>query len=99
LICLYLTAVWASPNLMRGPASGHRPEVLSPWLVTPPGAQISDILHITCLHLWAITVAKLQLWGSNEITLWLGVSTTRGTVLKGHCIRKAEKHRHRQSQI
>jgi hypothetical protein len=41
--------------------------------------------------LWFTTVAKLQLQSSNEIILWGGgVTTTWGTVLKGHSIRKAE---------
>lgn len=35
---------------------------------------------------------KLQLWSSNKIILWLGVSTTCQTVLKYHSIMKAEKH-------
>ena len=30
-----------------------------------------------------IIVAKLELWSSNEMILWLGVSTTWGTELKG----------------
>jgi hypothetical protein len=48
---------------------------------------ISDILHIRYLHY--ISVAKLQ-WNSNERMLWLEVTTTWGTVLKGHSIRKVE---------
>jgi hypothetical protein len=41
------------------------------------------------LRLWFITVAELQLWNS-KITLWLGVTGTRGTVLQGNGIRKVE---------
>lgn len=39
-----------------------------------------------------IIMAKLQLWSSNEIILWLGVNITRGTLLKGSRIRKVENH-------
>lgn len=39
-----------------------------------------------------IPVAKLQLWSSNKIILWLGVTTTCGTVLKGCSTRKVESH-------
>lgn len=42
--------------------------------------------------LWFITLAKLQLWGSNKIILWSGVTTTWRTALKGHSIRKVENH-------
>jgi hypothetical protein len=42
-----------------------------------------------------IRVAKLLLWSSNEITLWLGVTTTGRTVLEGCSIRKAESQCHR----
>lgn len=38
------------------------------------------------------TVAKLSLWSCSEITLWLKVSTARGTALKDHSTRKAENH-------
>lgn len=34
----------------------------------------------------------LQLWSSNENNLMIGVSTTWGTIIKGHSIRKAENH-------
>ena len=40
--------------------------------------------------LWFISVAKLQLWSSNEVILWLGVTTAWGTVLNGWNIGKAE---------
>ena len=37
-----------------------------------------------------ITIAKLQLWRSNENNFMVGVTTTWGTVSKGHNIRKVE---------
>ena len=37
-----------------------------------------------------IKVAKLQLWNSNRNNFMAGVTTTWGTVLKGHSIRKVE---------
>ena len=60
----------------------------------PLWGYISDILHIRCpayqiFTLWLITIAKLQLW-SNRIILYLGVTTTCGTILEGHSIRKLE---------
>ena len=43
--------------------------------------------------LWFIMVTKLQLWSSNKnLILWLGVSTTWGTVLEGCSIRKVENY-------
>ena len=42
--------------------------------------------------LWFITVAKLQLWSSNEIILWLGVTTKWETVSKGHSLRKGKNN-------
>ena len=66
-----------------------RTVVLKLWVMTPWGSHI---------RLWFITVSKLQLWRSNEIMLWLGVSITRGTVLKGHSIRKVENHWSRMRQ-
>ena len=39
-----------------------------------------------------ITVAKLELCRSNENDVLVGVTTTRGTVLKGCSIRKVENH-------
>lgn len=41
---------------------------------------------------WFLIVAKLQLWSSNNIILWLGVTTMWGTVLIGPSIRVTEKH-------
>ena len=73
---------------------GFRAVVLNPWVATPCGE--SHDLFIWIIYkiftLWFTTVAKLQLWISSEILLWLGVPTTWGTVLKGHSIRKVEKH-------
>lgn len=34
-------------------------------------------------YLLSITIANLQLWSSNKITLWLGVKTTWGTATLG----------------
>ena len=42
--------------------------------------------------LWFITVAKLQLWSSNEIIIWWGVTIAWGTGLKCHSIRKIESY-------
>ena len=39
-----------------------------------------------------ITVAKLQVWSSKEIILWLWVTMIWETVLKGHSIREIENH-------
>jgi hypothetical protein len=39
---------------------------------------------------WFIKVAKLQLWSSNEIILWLGFAKPWRTVLKGCGIRTAD---------
>jgi hypothetical protein len=40
------------------------------------------------------TVAKLQLWSSNQSNfIVVGVTTIQGTVIKGHSIRKVENHR------
>lgn len=39
-----------------------------------------------------ITTAKLQLWGSNEIMLWLGSHPAWGTALKGGSVRKVGNH-------
>ena len=43
-------------------------------------------------YLQLLTVAKFQLRSSNEIILWLGVSTTCRTVLKGHSVRRVANH-------
>lgn len=51
--------------------------------------QISSISDIYIL--WFITVPKLQLWSSNE-NLWLGATTTWGTILQHCIIRKVENH-------
>ena len=37
-----------------------------------------------------LIVAQFQLWSSDEYNFVVGVTTTRGTVLKGHGIRKVE---------
>jgi hypothetical protein len=44
--------------------------------------------------LQSITVTKLQLGNSNRLILWLGGGGHHNieTVLKDHCIRKAENH-------
>ena len=71
-----------------------RAVVLNPWVATPCGESHGLFIWITnkIFTLWFTTVAKLQLWISSEILLWLGVPTTWGTVLKGHSIRMVEKH-------
>jgi hypothetical protein len=60
----------------------------------PPQGHISDILHIR--YYTAIrTVVKLELWSSNEITLWWGGGgghTFWGTILKFHIIREVENY-------
>lgn len=43
------------------------------------GSRISYSAYQT-FTLWFITAAKLQLWGNNEMILWLEVTTTRGIV-------------------
>ena len=54
----------------------------------------SHILYLAyqIFTLWFIPVAKSQLWSSNEISLWLGVTTTWGTALEGCSIWKVENH-------
>ena len=37
-------------------------------------------------------VSTLELQSSNKIILWVGFTITRGTVLKGHSIKKIENH-------
>lgn len=44
------------------------------------------------IFLQFIPVAKLQIWNSNKIILWLEVTKTWGTVLKSYSIRKVEHH-------
>jgi hypothetical protein len=44
-------------------------------------------------------MAKLQLWSSSEIILWLGVTTTWGTLLKGCSVRKVESHYPKDSYV
>lgn len=51
---------------------------------------IADILYIRYLRYRIHNIAKLKVWGSNEIILCLGLSTTCGTVSKGRRIRKVE---------
>ena len=72
----------------------YRAVVLNLWVATPCGESRDLFIRITykIFTLWLTTVAKLQLWISSEILLWLGVPTTWGTVLKGHSIRMVEKH-------
>ena len=53
---------------------------------------ISDIWHIRYLHQNNITVAKLQLWSSNNNNFILGVTTTWRSILKGLSIKKVENH-------
>lgn len=50
------------------------------------------------LTLLFVTITKLQLWNTNKI-LWLGVTTTWGTVLKGCSIRKVENRWFRRKTI
>lgn len=56
------------------------------WDPHPPGVTYQIFI------LRFIRVVKLQLWSSNEIISWLGVTTTWGTVLKRCGIRKVENH-------
>ena len=58
---------------------------------------LSQGLHIRysvyqIFTLWFITVAKLQLWSSNENAFMVGGHYKRGTVLKGVVIGKVESH-------
>jgi hypothetical protein len=39
-----------------------------------------------------MTKANLQLWSTNGVILWVEVTTTRGTPLKGQGIRKVDNH-------
>ena len=72
----------------------YRVVVLNLWVATLWGESNDFFIRFTykIFTLWFTTVAKLQLWISSEILLWLGVPTTWGTVLKGHSIRMVEKH-------
>ena len=63
--------------------------VLSLWVMTPLGTRNRYPAYQT-FTLWFITVAKVWLWKSKKIILWLGVITTWDTVIKGHSIRKGE---------
>ena len=72
---------------------GHtRPVVFNLWVWTLTRGHISDNPACQIFTLWFITLAKLQLWSSNKIILWLGVTTLWGTVLKGCSNRKVENH-------
>ena len=61
---------------------GHYPPTGVPW----------DHRKTQIFALQFITVAKLQLWSSNKSNFMVGVTTTWGTVLEGHSIRKGENH-------
>lgn len=39
-------------------------------------------------------IIKITDWNSNEIILWVGVTTVWGVIINGHSIRKIENHRH-----
>lgn len=67
---------------------------LNLWVMTCLGVQwsfhggcISAVLR-TSFALWFITLIKLQLWCSNWMTLWFGVTTTWETALKDLSCRK-----------
>ena len=72
-------------------------EDLNLWIMTPFGVKLFFCRGPVRLRkyrylYWLITVAKLQLWKSNENSFMVGVTTTCGTLLKGCSIRKAENH-------
>jgi hypothetical protein len=51
-----------------------------------------QISHILDIYIMIQTVAKFQLWRRDKTNFMVGgVTTTQGTVLKGHSIRKVEK--------
>lgn len=67
--------------------------VLNLWVMTPLVSKDFFIgVAYQIFTLPFIIVAKLQLWSRNEIILWLGVNTTRRTLLKGSSVRKVENH-------
>ena len=57
---------WVNNKRKYREGGGNRPAVLSLWVMTPTGA--ADQIFIV----WFKAVAKLQLWNSNEIILWIG---------------------------
>lgn len=66
---------------------GHDP--FEYWRTLSQGSP-KTILHIRYLYLK--TIAKLKLWSSSKNNFTVGVTTTRGTVLKGWGVRKVENH-------
>ena len=83
-----------------------RAAVLNLGASTPLGEsndplQGSHIIYPICqvFTLRFVTVAKLQVWNSNEIILWLKVTTTWGTLLKGCSVRKVESHCLRATRV
>lgn len=58
------------------------------WIATP----LTNLYLQMYFALWFLIVTKLQSRSSNEMILWVGVTTTCGTVLKGRSIRKVEDH-------
>ena len=64
----------------------------------PSGHSPFEGLHIThsayqTFALQFITTAKLQLRNSNKNSFMVGITALWGTALKGHSLRKVEKHR------
>jgi hypothetical protein len=70
---------------------GHTPVVLPYGLRHLWGLHIRYLVY-EIFTLWFVTEAKLQLWSSNGIIVWLGVTTTWGTVLKDFSIKKVASH-------
>lgn len=73
---------------------GHKNAIIQ-WFSTrgllPLGGYISDILHSWYLFtLRFMSAATFQLQSSKNIMLGLGITTTRGTVLKGSSVGKGE---------
>lgn len=75
-------------------SNGSQSVSLDPFRVESQGL-IKPIWNNGYLHYKSLTVAKLQLWHSNDIVLWLGVTTTLETVFKGWSIRKVENQHRR----
>ena len=69
-------------STMGGEQIRSQQKSLNQW--PHPGGRASDTLQLI--------TTKLELWSSNKIIVWLGVTTTWGTSLKCCSIRKAENH-------
>jgi hypothetical protein len=65
-----------------------RPVVLNLWVLTPLDKVCLEPSENIDFTLWFIIVAKLQLRDKKENNIILGVTTTSGTVLKSHSVRK-----------